>query len=187
MTSLNLTARARAIKSVPNVRYKSAGNNEVDTPVQPKPRSAQEVGVRKLQRQTSRLAIDDRPGLSPENVITDPAVAPPPRLDKIHQRAQELRRQSGGRAGSGDRTGNGTSKTHASETADDAYEAFERKRKEVEQATKHEQVLLFVTMCTELSTGSPLRMPSKMLNAKPRQRLRAKRRPRPMCVCSPRF
>ena len=50
-----------------------------------------------LQRQMSNLALEQPPPMhshTPDQMITDPSDAPPPKLDNIRQRAEALRKRS---------------------------------------------------------------------------------------------
>lgn len=107
--------RTRAIRSVPNVRYRTPHNpDDVPGVPAPKPRSAHAGMVPKPPPPRASL-----PSKTPDQFEDPQTVAVAPRLDNIRQRASELRRQSAGKGGNpAGKTGSAASVSAASSDGD---------------------------------------------------------------------
>jgi hypothetical protein len=97
--------RSRAVKSVPNVRYRAPAVAHTEhPPAAPKPHSASATAPRRgMARESSTLTGRDAGPenmRSPDQIVTDMASAPPPQLSHIRARAEALRKRSAGSAAS---------------------------------------------------------------------------------------
>lgn len=142
--------RERAIKSVPNVRYRAPAR-ESDSfepaPAPVKPRSAHAGLPQKAAAKPPRAPVAvEAECLSPEQIFVDPEEAPPPKLDNIRQRAEQRRRSAAGSNPSSASAGRqphpppGARKpAQELNTAADAYDVYEKGKKDAERAAQAAQ------------------------------------------------